>query len=201
MLSRLALATVLASSLLAAACEPDVDHRGTGSGGGDATSATAGSAGGGGGGDDPTEELVPAPGGMRRLLPRQLAGSIEVLFGPSVAATIDGIPEVPQLHGFSAIGASELALGPTDVSQLELVATVAADAAVADRGRLGEIAPCVLAPAPDRGCYDQVASAVGRLAWRRPLDADERQRLIAVADAGHAWAVRGGLDDPFGAGL
>lgn len=205
--SRVALGRFLplvAASLLVSACGSDVQRaEPTGSGGGGDTSSSTGALGGGGGsgGGDVEDDFTPAPGGMRRLLPRHVVGSIEVLLGPAVASQVEGVPEVPQLHGFAAIGAAEIALGATDVSQLEQVATLAASAAVADRGRLGQIAPCVLEPAPNRACYDEVASAVGRLAWRRPLDADERARLVALGDAGHAWAVRGGLADPFGAGL
>jgi hypothetical protein len=203
----LRLLPLFAASLLVAGCGSDV-RPSEASGGGHAADVAASSASGfgggageGGGGGGVEGELDPAPGGMRRLLPRQVVGSIEVLFGPSVAAAIDDVPAVPQLHGFSAIGASEIALAPTDVSQLEAVAALAAELAVLDRERLAQLAPCIHDDGPPEACYDEVAREVGRLAWRRPLDDDERARLVAVGEAGRAWAADGDLDDPFGAGL
>jgi hypothetical protein len=198
--TNLRLAAALALATSAAACGSDITRTpSSGAGGEDAASSSVGSGGSGTGGED--DPFEPAPGGMRRLLPQHVVRSISVVLGPAAAAAIEDVPPVPQLNGFAAIGAAELALSPTDVAQLETVATVAADAAVADRAALAQLAPCLAEAEPAASCHAEVAERVGRVAWRRPLDADERDRLVAIAQAGSAWAARNDVADRFGTGL
>lgn len=148
----------------------------------------------GDGGDNQEVAYQPAPGGMRRLLRHQYVGSIRYLLGEQAAAAAVP-PEDYPLHGFDAIGAAELALQASAVEQCETSARAVAAAAVEHRARLGELAPCVLAATPGPGCYEKVAAALGRLAWRRPLAAEEVERLARVGEEGERWG------DSFAVGL
>ncbi|WAS91376.1 DUF1592 domain-containing protein [Nannocystis punicea] len=130
----------------------------------------------------------PAPGGLRRLQHHHYVGSIRYLFGDAAAAAA-APPEDYSLHGFDAIGAAELSLQESAIEQLEASARAVAVAAVADRSTLGGHVPCVLEGAPGDTCYDAVAVDLGRLAWRRPLTAEEADTLVAIAKQGRAWGA------------
>lgn len=143
----------------------------------------------------PEEPFSPAPGGLRRLLRHQYLGSIRYLLGDA-AAVAAAPPEDYALHGFDAIGAAELALQSTAIEQLEESARAIAVAAISDRARLGGFVPCVLEPAPADACYEKVATDLGRLAWRRPLVAEEIAALVDIAVQARNW----GADD-FSTGL
>ncbi|MBZ5715900.1 DUF1592 domain-containing protein [Nannocystis pusilla] len=140
-------------------------------------------------GDDSTggdSSFAPAPGGLRRLLRHQYVGSIRYLLGDQAAAAA-APPEDYPLHGFDAIGAAELALQASSVEQCESSARAVAAAAVQHRKRLATFVPCVNAATAESGCYEELAREFGRLAWRRPLAADEVDALVRIAGAGRAW--------------
>ncbi|MBZ5714858.1 DUF1592 domain-containing protein [Nannocystis pusilla] len=144
---------------------------------------------------EPEEVFEPAPGGLRRLQSHQYVGSVRYLFGDAAAGAA-APPDDYSLHGFDAIGAAELSLQESAIEQLEASARAVAVAAVADRSTLGGHVPCVLEGDPGDSCYDAVAVDLGRLAWRRPLTAEEVAPLVAIAKDARAW---GGGD--FGVGL
>lgn len=143
----------------------------------------------------PEDPFLPAPGGLRRLLRHQYVGSIRYLLGDAAAAAAVP-PEDYALHGFDAIGAAELALQSTAIEQLETSARAIAVAALSDRARLGSFVPCVLEPAATDVCYQSVAADFGRLAWRRPLAAEEIAGLAEIAVQARHWA-----GDDFATGL
>ncbi|PCC73602.1 Protein of unknown function [Nannocystis exedens] len=132
------------------------------------------------------EVFEPAPGGLRRLQRHHYVGSIRYLFGDAAAGAA-APPEDYSLHGFDAIGAAELSLQESAIEQLEASARAIAVAAVADRSTLGGHVPCVLEGDPGDSCYDAVAADLGRLAWRRPLTAEEVAPLVAIAKEARAW--------------
>lgn len=147
------------------------------------------------GGAEPEPELVPAPGGVRRLLGRQYIATIDQMLGPAAAAAAEPPRDFP-LHDFDAIGAAELSLSDTDIEQYELSAFAVAKAAVQDRAALAQLAPCVAESAPDDACYTQVAQRVGHMAFRRPLEAAELARLAKIGVDARVWG-----DDDFATGL
>lgn len=169
---------LLLSLGLAAACSDD-EAETTGTGGGGAGSVVE-------------QSTVPSPGGVRRQTSTQLRYSIEYLLG-SDAATLVEVWDDPQLHGFESIGAAELALNANEVSLLESVVTQAIDESLIDLSHIAKIAPCVLQN-PTPACYDEVATKFGRVAWRRTVDADEKSRLVAIANQGYTWAPQWGFD-------
>lgn len=143
---------------------------------------------------EPEEAFDPAPGGLRRLLKHQYIESVRLLLGDAAAAAATP-PEDYSLHGFDAIGASELALPTTEIEKLENSARAVALAAIDQPAKLGEVVPCVLEPEGGASCYEKLATDFGHLAWRRPLTGEEVAQLVAVAEQAKAW------DDKFTTGL
>lgn len=185
-----------AASLQLAGCHRDDAHAsgdGTGNDTGntdgttaDATDGTADSTDGPTTGGDTGETMIePAPGGLRRLVGREYVATIELLLGPEAAAAAVPPADISQ-EGFDAVGASLVALDSVAVEGYETSARAVADAAVAHPETLGAVAPCVVSSA-DANCYVDVATAFGRLAYRRPLEQAEIDLLVAVAEHGMDW--------------
>ncbi len=141
--------------------------------------------GGNGAGAGSSISITPAPGGIRRLTSSQMSYSIEYLLGADAAATFD-VWDDPQLHGFESIAAAELAIGANDVSALEQAVTLAVDTSLLDSSHIAQFASCVSA-SPTTECYTSVATDFARVAWRRPVEDDERERLVAIATAAQEW--------------
>ncbi|HWB82015.1 MAG TPA: DUF1592 domain-containing protein [Nannocystaceae bacterium] len=143
--------------------------------------------------DDGGVEIEPAPGGLRRLVAREYISSIELMLGSEAADAADPPTDVAQ-EGFDAVGASILSLDGTAVEAYETSARAVAAAAVANPATLAMTAPCV--SAPDASCYQQVATNLGRLMFRRPLEQAEIDMFVAVAQHGQDWG-----EGDFNAGL
>ncbi|MBL8743310.1 MAG: DUF1592 domain-containing protein, partial [Myxococcales bacterium] len=141
--------------------------------------------GGNGSGAGSSISVTPGPGGVRRLTSSQMRYSIEYLLGGDAAATFD-VWDDPQLHGFESIAAAELAIGANDVSALEQAVTLAVDASLVDTSHVAKFASCV-SDSPNTACYESVATDFARVAWRRPVEDDERERLVAIATAAQEW--------------
>lgn len=140
-----------------------------------------GAAGVGGGSKPPLDQqIVPAPGGARRLRARQYVNSIRQVLGEKAAAAATP-PKDLQLHGFAAIGATELALSAPDVELYESSARAIAAAVVADPGTLGTLLPCQPAGPDDATCFAKVASELGRKLWRRSLEPSEVGAVSGIA--------------------
>jgi hypothetical protein len=174
-------ASVVAMLAIAPGCKPDGpdgdDEVGDGDGDGDGTDDT--------GGEDGGDTYVPPPGGMRRLLDYQYLNTIELMFGPE-AAMIAGHPVDIPLHGYTSIGASDIAPGLDSVELYEYSALAIADTAIANPTTLAGIVPCI-ADAQDEACYTEVAQTLGHMAWRRPLTDEEVDSVVETALAGLAW--------------
>ncbi len=148
--------------------------------------SSPGEDGGGGTGAGSSVSMTPAPGGVRRLTSSQMRYSIEYLLGSEAAITFD-VWDDPQLRGFEAIAAAELAIGANDVSTLETAVGLAVDTSLLDLSHLAGFVPCVQG-AQDAACFETVATEFGRLAWRRPVEDDEKGRLVAIANEAQTWA-------------
>ena len=118
------------------------------------------------------EPFAPAEATLRRLTEAQYRNSVEDLVG--VAYTGE-LPVDYSLHGYTTVGASELAIPPLD---LELYEAASWELATQVDPRCSGDPTCV------RG----VAAELGLRAWRRPLSGDELDALVGlyetVVDAG-----------------
>lgn len=139
------------------------------------------------------EDAVPPPGGLRRLLAPQYRASIEHLLGPE-AAKAAVAPDDPTLGTFDSLATLSSVPSAGDVELYEGSAAAAASAALTQRERLAEIVPCVDIGPFDASCYEDLATTLGRLAWRRPLTADQVERLVAVATTAQEWDPEHELD-------
>jgi hypothetical protein len=167
---------------------------------GDASHATDGAASTGTSNDSPTSSgddtgadtstggvvedppVTPAPGGIRRLRADQYVGTVGVLLGGDAAA-VAAPPGDTSVLGFDAIGSAHVPLSPGAVEQYERSALEIGKAAAAAPYTLAEIAPCVIEQSPGDACFGDVADALGRAAWRRPITDSERARLVEIGSA------------------
>lgn len=170
--------------LLSPGCKDGPENEGADDADGD-TSGDPSETGGTEGDGDGTDNYVPPPGGMRRLLDYQYVATIEYMFGPQAAAV--AVPPTDQaLHGYTSVGSSQLSPGLDSVEIYEMSALAIADAAIANLGTLSGIVPCVQ-DSPDQACYTTVAETLGHLAWRRQLTADEVAAVVEIALEAQAW--------------
>lgn len=138
-------------------------------------------------GDPPLpEDAVPPPGGVRRLLTHQYVESVRVLLGDAAAEAADP-PADPRIGNYDAMGTLVSAPAPADVEAYEASSAAIALAAIGDPSVLAQTVPCVLDGPFDDACRDDVASELGRMAWRRPLTSAERTRLSDIGVAAQAW--------------
>jgi hypothetical protein len=177
------------------ATDPSADDSGSSDGTGDSGPTPSDDDTGTTGDDGPTVDVNAPPGGLRRLLSHQYVASLELLLGPAAAAAAVP-PDDPEVGTFDAFATIDSIPGVPDIESYEQAAASAADAAIEDKTVLAQHAPCVSAAAPEASCYAQVAEELGRLAWRRPLDADQIDRLVTVAEGAQVWG-----EGDFDAGL
>jgi hypothetical protein len=137
-------------------------------------------------GEPPEAELVPPPGGVRRLLAHQYVESIRFLLGDA-AAEAAAPPDDPNIGNYDAMGTLVSAPAPADVEFYESSSTAIAEATVEDLSTLGGHVPCVVDGPFDADCYENVARNLGRLAWRRPLNNAELNRLTDIAEMAQEW--------------
>ena len=131
------------------------------------------------------ESFIPGPGGMRKLTSREYTESIALMLGEEAADAAAAPLDVGQ-QGFDAVGAALLPL-PTDSIELyERSATAVANAVIGDLGPLQTLVPCVDEDA-ETSCYGEVATTLGRFAFRRSLDPVEVDALAALGAEARDW--------------
>lgn len=136
--------------------------------------------------DDPSDaDVIPAPGGVRRLTPSQYVKSVELMLGADAGAAASP-PALPQLGSFDSETAARESLSPVDIENYESSAMAIGNAVRTDPSGLAQVVPCV-AGAQDAACYETVARELGRFAWRRPLAEDEIGQLTSIASAAQEW--------------
>jgi len=140
----------------------------------------------------------------RRLLAREYLSVVGQLLGPE-AQRQAAAPLDTSLNGLDAIGAAELSVSDTGVRTYESSARQAATAASA--GLLGRYGGgCVPADKADARCFGEVVTRLGRLLYRRSLDAEEISALVGLGTAAAArldtfeaalgWVVAAMLESP-----
>lgn len=167
----------LSASASAGLSQSGTDGTGEGSESGESGDATGDAT---GDGDGPPPELDPAPATLRLLLRRHYTNSVRDLLGDAAAAVVTP-PEDTPLNGFDSVGASQFALTDAQVEAYEGSARKAAAAAMSDVGRIAALLNCQPSGPADSECHASFVRNFGRLAWRRPLEGDEVDRYVAVA--------------------
>jgi hypothetical protein len=136
-------------------------------------------------GEEPGLEFEPSPGGMRKLVAREYIKSIEVMFGFEAARAAVPPADVSQ-DGFDAVGGWLLSLPTEAIQDYETSATAVADAIVAHPETLAETVGCV-ADSQNDACYEEIATTIGRWAFRRRLEAEEIDGLVDIALTARSW--------------
>jgi hypothetical protein len=125
----------------------------------------------------PEPEVAPTVASLRRLTRPQFEASLEDVFGPGLILPPYLEPDV-EVEGLVSVGAGQAALSPYGVEQYESAAYLVAQQVLADDARRAAL-PCE--PAAE-GCFDTLASTVGRRLWRRSLTAAELEVQVGLAE-------------------
>ena len=133
-------------------------------------------------GRPPVEEnprFAPAPPTLHRLTLTQYRNAVHALLGAGLTLPTDLEADTP-LHGFNAVGASELTISPRAAEQFEAAALSIAAQAVSDAEARASLVGCEPG-SDDADCLPRFLARIGRLAWRRPLEPDELEALRQLA--------------------
>jgi hypothetical protein len=121
----------------------------------------------------------PEPPTLRRLTNAQYANTVRDLLGADVVLPGELDPD-ERFFGLLALGASRTAVSPRGVENIESSSYVLAEQAMAP-SRRDAVVPCEPSGVVDATCAEQFVTEFGRRAWRRPLEAEEVERMTALA--------------------
>lgn len=150
-----------------------------------------------GGHSDPSG---PFAAGMWRLTQQQYQNTVADLFGVTVSFDLE--PD-EQAEAFLSVGAAKVGTSARGIELYDAAATQVADAVFQSRDGFPTLASCTPNALGDPCVGDFVAS-FGRSLFRRPLEVDEVERYVAVAEAageehleqGMHFALRAMLNSP-----
>jgi len=123
------------------------------------------------GGDPPIARL-------HKLTASEFANSVHDLLGSD--APLGPVEPDSIVGGFSAIGASTVAMSPAGVGLYETASGAATDYVFSDATRAGKVLACVPQGTTDSACISKALSALGRRAFRRPLTDAEVTRFSTL---------------------
>jgi hypothetical protein len=172
--------------------DPGADQDGAGLGpdgsSGPGAGGGGGGAGAGSGGD--ASGFAPPPPASHRISSSQYASAARTLFGEPIA-----VPPVPtedySKFTYSSIDLATRTISRVEVEQYEAAAYALVDQIWSDPARRDALVGCAPATASDP-CVRAFYGRFARRAWRRPLAADELDRLVSLGqgiadDLGDTW--------------
>jgi len=136
-------------------------------------------------GDAPAGDVASGPTGLRLLTPTQYRNSLIDVLG-DVAA-----PAVGQWR--SSIAAAQGGVAAAGVEDYEEAALAVTSEIFGDASKRMQLTGCTPTASADDACVRAVITAIGRRAWRRPLDDEELARWTGVVTStaalveGDAW--------------
>ena len=129
----------------------------------------------------PATEQDGLPRRLRLVTAEQLHNTLSYIFGPNISPPVAFAP-VTRTDGLLGVGRS---FAGVTASQLELYQKTAATAGieVVNESNRHFLVPCIpkAENAPDDACAKTFLTSVGRLVYRRPLEADRLDRFVADA--------------------
>ncbi len=128
---------------------------------------------------------------IKRLTATQYAHAVTDLFGEDLALPASLEPD-SDVEGLNAVGAGITSVSPLGVEQYEDAAFLIAGQAMQEPARRDALVACTPAGDEDPACAEEVLEALGRRAWRRPLEDAELAALVDIA--GEAGATLGDFD-------
>ncbi len=167
--------------------DDDAAVSGTGTDGAGDGSSTSGSEPGGTTTDaEPEgEAFVPGPGGMRRLSGREYRASVKLMLGSEAAEAAEP-PEDTAQQGYDAVGGALLSVPSEVIPRYERSSAGIADAVLLHPQTLQTLVPCVAEDA-DASCYREVATRLGRFAFRRSLLDAEVDSIATIGSEAKDW--------------
>lgn len=125
------------------------------------------------------QPFQPAPGMLRRLTRTQFRNAMRDEF--DAAVDVHELDADSWNGDFAVIGASTVVTSERGVEQYQASIERAVTAVFADPARQVEFTGCALDVTVDDPCVRDFIEAVGRRAWRRPLEIAEVERLLTLA--------------------
>lgn len=122
---------------------------------------------------------------LRRLTYAQYQSTVAALFGEGLVIPAELEPDT-RVSGLYAVGASVTSISSLGVERYEAAAFDIAEQVLADESRRSALVPCTPASTIDSDCARAVLADLGPRAWRRPLESDELDRLVGIADTAAA---------------
>ena len=122
--------------------------------------------------------VTPAPPTMHRLTATEHRATLAVLFPGYTLPDASDLPGDTSLHGFSTVAASELTIDAVAAEEHEQAALDLSAATIATAESRLAFYGCDVATGDD--CVRSFVTRFGRLAWRRPLSADETTAMIEL---------------------
>jgi hypothetical protein len=121
----------------------------------------------------------PAPGMLRRLTRAQFRNAVKDIFGVDV--NVSELDTDNWNGNFATIGAASVVTLERGVEQYHTAIEAAVNAVFADAARRSTFIGCTPSTSATDACLRGFIESKGRRAWRRPLEAAEIDRLVAVA--------------------
>lgn len=123
--------------------------------------------------------FAPAPGMLRRLTRAQFHNAIFDVFGVDV--DVSDLDSDSWEGNFASIGAASVVTSATGVEQYQSAVEAALGAVFSDSAKATKLLGCTPSSAANDSCVRGFLQALGRRAWRRPLDSTELDRLTKIA--------------------
>lgn len=121
------------------------------------------------------------PPTLKRLTTPQYAHAMRDLFGEGLVLPATLEPD-QRIEGLYAVGAARTTISSYGVEKYESAAFSVADQVLEDPVRRAVWVTCTPADTVDDACAEEVLSALGRRAWRRPLSETELDTVVSLAD-------------------
>jgi len=136
-----------------------------------------------GGGTGPVSQnpppFQPAVGMLRRLTRTQFRNAVRAVFG--VEVDISKLDSDSWNGNFAVVGAATVVSSERGVQQYQTAIEAAVDAVFADSAKRAAFIGCTPSGSAGDTCVRGFIQNLGLRAWRRPLEATELDRLVAVA--------------------
>lgn len=138
--------------------------------------------------EDEVGAFLPPTAKLHRLTEAQYRNAVEDLLGVRYAGELPGDYRI---YGYGTVGSAEVTLSPTELELVETAAWEVATAAVGSDAARDALVGCPLgvplgAPdswrTDDHACVQGFVAGFGRRAWRRPLEGEEIEELVALYD-------------------
>jgi hypothetical protein len=134
----------------------------------------------------------PGPSPLRRLTRVEYDNTVQMLLGTSGNVAAELFPSDEEQFGFDNSAEGRGLNGALAEGYLRAAERLAKEAV----GKLGTLLPCDPAARGESACVDQFLDGFGTRAWRRPLEAAEKENLRQVFATGKSGtgSFAGGID-------